>query len=372
VKTLQAWILLGIVTAATPLAAQERHKSASPEDVGAETATHEELEPLAIEFERLASLCLHPDGNLLACDVEAKQIKVIDPQGELVRTIELPFGPEAIDVGPKGTIYCGGEGQLAWLDKADKVVAAAELPEGAETEASEESQRRARICNVSLNVRVAGIAVTRRHVFASFGSGWSTLSTSKLYRFSRKLEDPKLIAEGMRGCCQRCDLVTDGRKVYLAENSAHRVLVLTRNGKERDKWGSRSRDELEGFGACCNPMNLCFDAEGVLYTSESGLGRVKRYTPDGEFLGLVGYLGVDRFQSAGAHAAACSNIAIAVAPDGNRVYVMDFPHNQIRVLQKKEAADAVTSAESATPAEEAPAEDTAPIEETAPVEEKKD
>jgi len=24
-------------------------------------------------------------------------------------------------------------------------------------------------------------------------------------------------------------------------------------------------------------MNLCFDARGVLYTAESGLGRVKRY-----------------------------------------------------------------------------------------------
>ena len=82
-------------------------------------------------------------------------------------------------------------------------------------------------------------------------------------------------------------------------------------------------------------MNLCFDKEGVLYTSESGLGRVKRYATDGRYLGLVGYVGVERFTNAGRMAASCSNIAIAVTPDGSRVYVMDFKENSIRVLQRK-------------------------------------
>jgi hypothetical protein len=78
----------------------------------------------------------------------------------------------------------------------------------------------------------------------------------------------------------------------------------------------------------------------VLYTAESGLGRVKRYTPDGDYLGLVAYVGVERFTSAGRMAASCSNIAIAVTPDGCRVYVMDYKNNLIRVLQKKKVKDA--------------------------------
>ncbi len=307
-----------------------------PVDVGTESATHKELEPLAVEFEHLTSLRLHTDGNLLACDAATQQIKVINPQGKQTATFELPFGPDVIDVAADGTIYCGGEGQLARLDKTGKLLGSVEVPDAAGAPVSEESKRRAKSSKVSVRLRVSGIAVTGRDVFVAFGSGWSLLSTSKLFRFNRKLRKPKLVAEGMRGCCQRCDIVAGKDGLYLAENSAHRVVHYNRRGKVLGKWGKRSRTELEGFGACCNPMNLAFDSQGVLYTAESGLYRVKRYSTQGEFLGLVGYVGSDRFERAGPHAAACSNIAIAVTPDGSRVYVMDYKNKLIRVLQKKE------------------------------------
>ncbi len=122
---------------------------------------------------------------------------------------------------------------------------------------------------------MSGIAVSDQDVFVAFGSGWSTGSKSKLYRFDTQLQNPVLLAEGLRGCCQRCDIIARDGVLYLAENSAHRVVSYNRDGEVLDKWGERSRTDLEGFGACCNPMNVCFDAEGVLYTSGSGLGRIK-------------------------------------------------------------------------------------------------
>jgi hypothetical protein len=82
-------------------------------------------------------------------------------------------------------------------------------------------------------------------------------------------------------------------------------------------------------------MNLAFGGKDVLYTAESGLGRIKKYTPDGKYLGLVGYIGVDRFIRAGRLAASCSNIAIGVSKDQSRVYVQDFKNCIIRVLAKK-------------------------------------
>lgn len=316
--------------------AQDPPQRQPPEDVGAESATHREVDPLEVEFAHLTALRLDSQDNLLACDAEAKQIKVIGPGGKQTGTIELPFGPEAIDVAADGAIYCGGEGQLARLDKTGKVVKSIEIPAAAGSPVSEASKRRAKSSNVNVRLRISGIAVTDRDVFVAFGSGWSLLSKSKLFRFDRELRRPKLVAEGMRGCCQRCDVVAGRHGIYLAENSAHRVVHYNRRGQVLGKWGERSRTKLEGFGACCNPMNLAFDSQGTLYTAESGLARVKRYSTDGGFLGLVGYVGADRFQSAGPNAAACSNMAIAVTPDGNRVYVMDYKNKLIRVLQRKE------------------------------------
>lgn len=299
-------------------------------DVAMETATHEELEPLDVQFEDLSALRLDHRGRLLACDAGTGEIKVINSGGQQIATISLEFGPQAIDVASDGKIYCGGEGQLAILDAAGNLLKTATTPDGATSQM--DSRRRM----MDRPVRVSGIAVSQHNVLVAYGSGWSMGSKSKLYRFDRNLENPELLAEGLRGCCQRCDLVAGGDLFYLAENAVHRVVAYDASGNVIDKWGERSRTEVEGFGSCCNPMNLCFDGQGVLYTAESGMGRVKRYSTDGQYLGLVGYVGVERFTNAGRTAASCSNIAIAVTADGKRVYVMDYKNKLIRVLQQKE------------------------------------
>ncbi len=297
-------------------------------DVGVETATHEEVDPLPVEFESLTSLRLDTHGNLLACDSGAQLIKVVAHDGTVRSTLPLEFGPEAIDVAPDGTIYCGGQGRLAHLAGSGEVLHTADSPTDVETEgAKRRKQKRP--------TRLSGIAVGRNHVFVAFGSGGGTGSKSVLFRFDRDLQNPTLLAEGLRGCCQRCDIATVGSALFLAENGAHRVVTYDSDGEVLQKWGERSRTGLEGFGSCCNPMNLCFDTNGVLFTAESGLGRVKRYSTEGKYLGLVGYVGTARYTRASGMATTCSNIAIDVTPDGKTVYVMDFRNKVIRVLRRK-------------------------------------
>lgn len=265
----------------------------------------------------------------MGCDEEAKEIRVLDPSGKQVATLKPGLAPEAIDVASDGTIYCGGEGRIVKLDQGGRVLTTAGIPESAGPSVSE--PRRA----TATRLRLSGIAVTDEDVFIAFGIGWHLSAKARLFRFDRDLGQPKMLAEGLRGCCQRCDIVAGDGVVYVAENAAHRVVRYDREGKVLGKWGEKSRDDLVGFGSCCNPMNLWLDSHGVLYTAESGLGRVKRYTTDGKFLGLVGYVGVDRFQSASQLAASCSNLAITVTPNGDRVYVVDFKNHRIRVLQRK-------------------------------------
>jgi hypothetical protein len=306
-----------------------RKEEPLPVDVGAESASHREIEPPAVSLKSVSALRIDRNGNLLACDEEAREIRVLDATGKQIAAIDPGVAPEALDVAGDGTIYCGGQGRVVKLDGSGKVLATASIPEDAGPQVSE--LRRA----TETKMRLSGIAVSDQDVFIAFGIGWHLSAKAKLFRFDRDLGQPKMLAEGLRGCCQRCDIVTGGGVVYLAENAAHRVVLYDREGEVLGKWGQRNRDDLEGFGSCCNPMNLWL-AGDVIYTAESGLGRVKRYTTDGKFLGLVGYVGVDRFQNASQLAASCSNMAIAITPNGDRVYLVDVKHNCIRVLEKKD------------------------------------
>lgn len=302
-------------------------RAEAPADVGVETATHREAEMLPVKFGTLSCLRLLPDGNLVAGDSLEKKLKIVEPGGKLQATIDLPFAPEAVNLAPDGTLYCGGHGRLAMLDRAGKILKTAAIPATAKTANVRKAPNK--------ELRVSGIAISDQDVFVAIGSGWSTGSISKLFRFDRDFGNPVVIAEGLRGCCQRCDIDFNRGVLYLAENAAHRVVLMDREGTVISKWGERDRLKIEGFGSCCNPMNLTFDAAGVLYTAESGLGRVKKYSTSGSYLGLVGYIGVERFTNASQQAASCSNIAVAATPDGSIVYVADIKEQRIRVLKKK-------------------------------------
>ncbi|GAB6167153.1 hypothetical protein JCM19992_31530 [Thermostilla marina] len=299
-------------------------------DEGADTATHVEIEPLPVSFGELTVLRWFAPGKLLAGDGKTKEIHILDYQGTILETWTLDFPPEAVAVGVD-VVYVGGGGTLARLDRHGHVQQTVPIPDDAATPQSQQRRMAMR------PLRCSGMALSDDYVFVAFGSGWSLGSKSKLYRFRRDLSEPVQLAEGLRGCCQRCDLVYRDGVLYLAENAAHRVVCLNVQGKVLAKWGAAGRTGLENFGSCCNPMNLSFGNDGSLYTAESGLGRVKRYSPQGEYLDLVGYVGVARFTSAGRMAASCSNIAIAVAPDADRVFVMDYKNGIIRVLARKQS-----------------------------------
>jgi len=312
-------VLIALLSLLLPVLAQE--------DPEADQATHQEAEMLDVHFQRLGSLCLDGKERLLAGDAGAKTIKVLSTAGKLLSELKPGLPPEAIAVAPDGAIYCGGGGKLAELTAEGKVVRTVPLPTDA---ASDMPRRRSKRGN-----QVSGIAVTKDYVFATIGSGWSVGAKAKLYRFNRELGEAKVLLTGLRGCCQRCDIKARDGIIYIAENGAYRVVRMTLEGKVLSRWGERGRTGAEGFGSCCNPMNLCFGKDGNLYTAESGLGRIKRYTPEGKFLDLVGYAGVSRFNRASGLAAACSNIAIAVTADGSRVFAMDFKQGRIRVLERK-------------------------------------
>jgi sugar lactone lactonase YvrE len=398
--------------------------------------THEEGVTIAVpagdQPAPLHTICLGPDGNLLAAcggqqvqyvqgekGPELKttgtpgQIKVLDPQGKLLKTWEVPLTPEAINVAPDGQIYAAGQGRVARLTDRGKLLKAADAPQIAELpplpeEKKEEPQpkdekaeaaKQAQIAElrekakeamaalqqvardyardrenkdlekkyqeaaenyrlVQTQVRelttppevlamqqkmarqrqlgVTGIAVTDQDVFVAVpetkGYGYA------VWRMDRNLGRAKKIVEGLRGCCGQMDIQASGGELFVAENARKRVARYDRNGKELGAWGQASRGGADqGFGSCCNPMNVRFGPDGCIYTSEASVGRIMRFAFDGQFLGVVGTAKI---------VPGCKHVAIAVSDDGERIYLLDITRSQIAVLTKKRSSPPQRAVES--------------------------
>lgn len=291
---------LCVATLAITLAALAR--------AGDAPATHTEAKSLdvaaAVNGARLASLSIAPDGNLLACDAGNKAVLVLSPDGKPAARWALPFAPQSACAHDADTLYVGGQGQVARLDRTGKVLKTVEVAAG-EAKAG----------------GIAAIATSGQDVFVAAHVGFSFA----VIRFTADLGEPKLIVERLRGCCGQMHVVAKDGVVYAAENARHRVVRFDREGKELGAWGRASRTDPDGFGSCCNPMNVCFGPEGELYTSESQ-GAVKRFTPEGKFLGLVG---TPRLGGG------CLNVSVAVSADASRVFVLDTDAGAIRVLARK-------------------------------------
>jgi sugar lactone lactonase YvrE len=177
--------------------------------------------------------------------------------------------------------------------------------------------------SMKYKLTVASISATKEAVFiacrAPVGYGYN------VWRLTPDFAEGEQIVEGLSGCCGQMDVQASDEGIFVAENSRHRVCRYDAEGKLIETWGKGARTGIEGFGSCCNPMNLAFGNGGVVYTAEDTTGRIKRYTPDGKLLSVVGAADV---------VPGCKKVAIGVAADGDRVYMLDITRNHIAQLDR--------------------------------------
>ena len=72
-------------------------------------------------------------------------------------------------------------------------------------------------------------------------------------------------------------------------------------------------------------LALAFGDDGSVYTAEDTTGRIKRYSPDGTLLSVVGAAKV---------VPGCKKVAIGVSHGGDRVYMLDITRNHVAVLDR--------------------------------------
>ncbi len=87
----------------------------------------------------LNNFCLDSKGRVLACCGDCK-IRVFSQEGELVETWDLEFAPQAVGLlKADGTVFVGGEGQLAKLSPAGSVLLQKPFPRPMTVEEIEEA-----------------------------------------------------------------------------------------------------------------------------------------------------------------------------------------------------------------------------------------
>jgi len=176
---------------------------------------------------------------------------------------------------------------------------------------------------IRYRTQVAGIACGPAGIYvacsATEGYGY------EIWLLKSDLTDPKKIAGDQRGCCGQFDIQAHGDTVYAAANCRFSVVGFNGEGEETICFGKRGGGDIEGFGSCCNPMNIRFAPNGDCYTAEASVGAIKRFNKDGKFQGVVAQAEL---------VPGCKHVAIDVTPDGERVYMLDITRSQIYVFER--------------------------------------
>ncbi|TWT34530.1 hypothetical protein [Blastopirellula retiformator] len=157
--------------------------------------------------------------------------------------------------------------------------------------------------------------------------------TYDVWRMSPEFADGQIVVTDLRGCCGHMDVQACEAGLFVAENARHRVARFDADGVAGITWGKADRSGEDGFTSCCNPMNVCFNKSGDVYTAESNTGRIKRFAADGTFKEFVGDVKL---------VPGCKNVSIAVSPDSDKVYMLDITRNHIVLMQRKSAETEAT------------------------------
>jgi hypothetical protein len=232
---------------------------------------------------------------------------------QLEKQIEdLDDGAEKTTMEDTLTLYQDAKSQLA--DQFGEQAEPEELTEEKIAELVEAS--------LQYKMSIASISATAEAVFiacrAPAGYGYD------VWRTDADFQDGEKIITGLSGCCGQMDVQVCDEGVFVAENSHSRVRRFDTEGKSICDWG-KSSEGVDGFGGCCNPMNLAFGADGSVYTAEDTTGRIKRYSSDGELLSVVGAADL---------VPGCTKVSIGVDSTGDQVYMLDISRNHVAVMSR--------------------------------------
>ena len=292
---------------------------------------YREVKQFPTGFQEATCLALGPGGELYVGGDEA--VRILDADGRQRKEVRLPGTPLCLAVAEDGMLYVGLGVEVLVLDPKGAVRTKWSYGPKAILTGIALTEARAFVADAGarlVHIRPLPDATLRslpadRQVARPPPAG-KLRSTSgepgKLATTDEDTGDDGLIIYG-----PYLDVaVGEDGLVRVVDPGRHRVKLYAPEGALLSVWKSNPSISIRGFSGCCNPAHIALLPDGSVVTSEKGIPRVKVYSADGEFVGVVA--GPESF---GAGARKAPDIAV---DEKGRIVVLDRGAATVRVFVK--------------------------------------
>lgn len=264
--------------------------------------TWQEFKRIGLTLPKPRALAMAQNGHLY---VGGKgEIDVYEaPDGTMLSTFMVKGWPTCLAIGPEDYLYVGFEDHIeiynlqgeyggAWPSLGDKAYITS-ICVGKDTLWAGDAGNR-----VLVKYDLSG------HVLALVGK-----------------KDASKRAPGIIAPSPHLDVALAKDGVWAVNPGRHEFELYAPDGAIKKIWGKESF-AIDGFSGCCNPTDFAILPDGRFVTSEKGIPRVKVYSADGKFEGVVA--GFESFEQ--------DVVGLDLACDKmGRVYVLDPASDTARI-----------------------------------------
>jgi sugar lactone lactonase YvrE len=212
-----------------------------------------------IDLSRPRGIACLQDGTIYACGDRA--LLAVDHQGAVKARYALAGEPNCVAAGSDGRIYLGMQDHVEVLDPVT----------GRTTEWPD----------LGPQAIVTSVAAADSALFVADAGNRMVLRFDSDGRLASRIDLDFVVPSAYFDLA----VAADG-SLWVANPGRHLVQRFSPDEKLIASWGKETL-EIDGFGGCCNPVQIALLPCGSLVTGEKGLPRVKVYEPDGKLAAVV-------------------------------------------------------------------------------------
>jgi hypothetical protein len=249
-----------------------------------------------------------------------KAIRVFGRSGDLLSEIKLAAEPSCLTVVADGTMYIGLKDHVEVYDA--------------------QGQRQANWDSLGTDAILTSVAASGDNVFVADAGNRVVVrydTAGKIIGHIGKKDSTRNVPGFVIPSPYFDVAVPRDGLLRVVNPGCRRIEAYTFDGDLEFWWGEPSA-AIEGFCGCCNPANIAVLPDGGYVTCEKGLVRVKVYSSEGEFVGVVA--GPSQLVRGGECRvcdlpAECQAGGFDVAVDqAGRVFVLDTIKNVVRTFTR--------------------------------------